>query len=415
MYLVNIESKKNNLIHIADYITLINIYTILPSFIINDYKILLLIRYLSWIYTFPFIILHDNYINKQQLYKSKIFIFILLLFIINIITFFYYNFLFNLSKYVIGVILIYYLNNNDNNHFYNFKYFFNSIIVFYSFFQILYEIKILNDKEVYYCFSLSDLFSKFIFIFYKYLKYNTNFSYGILKVIKIIQPTIYSAYLNNIITFNEYELFLKIFNISDDNMEDIKKEYFNEIFPKSINLENLFEIKKQYILMKNTKILFCDMVNYTEFIKNNNFEVTIPYINNYFCKIDSIVEKYKITKVEIIGDAYLMISDNIDHILNCGFELIYLFNDNIRIGIHVGDITSCNIGFVKLRTSYIGHPLNFTARLENTSLPGKIHISEDIVNLLNNNNKYIFIKRDNINLKGIGIFNTYFIEKKINE
>jgi class 3 adenylate cyclase len=69
-----------------------------------------------------------------------------------------------------------------------------------------------------------------------------------------------------------------------------------------------------------------------------------------------------------------------------------------------------------MRTSYIGHAINFSARLESTSIPGKIHVSNEIITLLNSNNnkfnyKYVITKRNEpIELKGIGTYNTFFIE-----
>ena len=426
MYLVAIEKHFYNNLSFVQYISFINIYTIVLSFITNNYKYLLLIRYISWLYTCPYMILYvfnkntDDVLILFNNYNNKLLYFIVLLLIINIINYIYISNTILFLKYTVSIIFVYFFNYiNDNGNVYNnenFVFLFNIILIIYSIFQMIYDAKILNVEKLYFIYSLLDIFTKFIFIFYKNLKHSNNLSYRTFKVIKMIQPTVKKALMNNIITKEDYDNFFKLYNINDKNLKNIQNEYLKEIFPNSSSFDNLFNNNELFTVMDNMIILFCDMVKYTEFVNNNSFDVIVPYINNYFCKIDSLVEKYKIIKVEIIGDAYLMISKNIDDILSCAFELINKFNDKIRIGIHTGNIACCNIGITKIRTSYIGHSINFSARLESTSKPGKIHISNEIVTLLNSNNnkfnyKYIITKRNEpIELKGIGTYNTFFIE-----
>jgi len=421
-------TKKNNCqknVLFIYYVSFINIYSVILSFVTNNYKFLLLIRYISWLYTCPYMIQYKVFMKLNNIndlfdnYNNKLFIFLVLILIINIIHYLYmYNVLLYL-KYVLSIIYIYIINYYKYELSDDFILILNIISLMYGIFQLLYDLELIDTEKIYYIYSLFDVFTKFTFIFLKDIKndvFNLNLSFKTLKVIKMIEPTVKKALLNNIIDKEEYDNFFKKYNINDSNIEIMQKDYLKEIFPDSKSFNNIFNNNELFIIMDDMIILFCDMVKYTEFVNNNTFDVVIPYINNYFCKIDYLVEKYNITKVEIIGDAYLMISKNIDDIVSCALELKNKFNKKIRIGIHVGNIARCNIGITKMRSSYIGPGINFAARLESTSKPGKIHISKEIVTIINSNYKKFNYKynikkrKELIELKGIGKYETYFIE-----
>lgn len=166
--------------------------------------------------------------------------------------------------------------------------------------------------------------------------------------------------------------------------------------------------------------MFCDIVGYSSFVKNNKLKTVIEYIDDFYTKIDMIVNKYKVNKVETIGDAYLIVSEDLEKILNCSFSIIETFDEKVRIGIDYGEAAGCTLGICKLRYAYVGNVVNVASRLESTSIPGKIHISERIYKELEENeencksNKYDYnlIKREEeIELKNIGKQQTYFIQK----
>ena len=125
---------------------------------------------------------------------------------------------------------------------------------------MLYDVKLLNVEQLYFIYSLLDLFTKFIFIFYKNLKHSNNLSYKTFKVIKMIQPTFKKALMNNIITKEDYDNFFKLYNINDKNLKNIQNEYLKEIFPNSSSFDNLFNNNELFTVMDNMIILFCDMI-----------------------------------------------------------------------------------------------------------------------------------------------------------
>ena len=52
--------------------------------------------------------------------------------------------------------------------------------------------------------------------------------------------------------------------------------------------------------------------------------------------------------------------------------------------------------------------MNFASRMESTSEPGKIHISESLHKLIKED--FRFIKRKGLKVKGVGNIDSYFVE-----
>ena len=161
-------------------------------------------------------------------------------------------------------------------------------------------------------------------------------------------------------------------------------------------------------------IMFIDMVKYSSYVKDTALEKVIEYMDTFFCNMDMTCKKYGVGKVETIGDAYLIVADCPWSAIGCALEMLDVYEDKLRFGIHCGRIASCALGMYKLRHAYIGHPVNMAARLETSSVPGKIHVSEELVELCNATPHLLqkstrFEDRGLIDLKGVGTIQTYFV------
>ena len=80
----------------------------------------------------------------------------------------------------------------------------------------------------------------------------------------------------------------------------------------------------------------------------------------------------------------------------------------LRIGIHCGDVVTGVIGKHKFAYDLWGAAVNFASRMESTSEPGKIHISENLHKLIKED--FRFIKRKGLKVKGVGNIDSYFVE-----
>jgi len=81
---------------------------------------------------------------------------------------------------------------------------------------------------------------------------------------------------------------------------------------------------------------------------------------------------------------------------------------HLRIGIHCGDVVTGVIGKHKFAYDLWGAAVNFASRMESTSKPGKIHISENLHKLIEDD--FRFLKRKALKVKGVGNIDSYFVE-----
>ena len=148
-------------------------------------------------------------------------------------------------------------------------------------------------------------------------------------------------------------------------------------------------------------------------------------LNTFFKGFDKIVQKYKVRKVKTIGDAYMCVGGISDKSSNHASEVCKLALDmlrfvdasnmqhevlgkerwELRIGIHSGALIA---GISGNSFDIWGDAVNIAARLESSSDPGKIHISEKTRDYLEGVGQ--LTPRGNIALKGKGSWSTFFLE-----
>jgi class 3 adenylate cyclase len=79
----------------------------------------------------------------------------------------------------------------------------------------------------------------------------------------------------------------------------------------------------------------------------------------------------------------------------------------VRIGLHVGPIVAGIVGVSRFAYDVWGDTVNVASRLESTSEPGRIHVSEEFANSLGGG--YQVEPRGTIDLKGKGPTPTYWL------
>ncbi|KTC90833.1 adenylate/guanylate cyclase domain-containing protein [Fluoribacter dumoffii] len=170
-------------------------------------------------------------------------------------------------------------------------------------------------------------------------------------------------------------------------------------------------------------VMFADIINFTQLTEQLGAKKTVGILNRLFAELDKLTEKYHVEKVKTIGDNYMAVSgvpeQTTRHAINiANYALAVLdkmmafnkenqMNLQFRIGITYGTVIAGIIGHKKFVYDIWGNVVNLASRLEETSLPNKIHISEKMAFMLAD--EFIVEPRDVLKMKGIGEVKTYFL------
>jgi adenylate cyclase len=141
-----------------------------------------------------------------------------------------------------------------------------------------------------------------------------------------------------------------------------------------------------------------------------------------FRAFDAACDANGVEKIKTVGDAYLAvggISGSPDEGMAGIARTALAMRDavvgdvarradwRIRIGIHAGPIVAGVVGMTKFAYDVWGDTVNVASRLETTSEPGRIHVSDVVASRLAH--RFLFEPRGSIDLKGKGAMETSFL------
>jgi adenylate cyclase len=175
-------------------------------------------------------------------------------------------------------------------------------------------------------------------------------------------------------------------------------------------------------------VLFTDFSNFTKISAKMSPEELISELNECFSAFDEIVEKNGLEKIKTIGDAYMCAGGiptandtNPRDTVAAALDLqAFMKNRNkekekmgqpyflMRVGIHTGELVTGVVGKHKFAYDIWGDTVNLASRMESTSPPGAVNISEATYHFVKND--FRCTPRGEIEAKGKGKVLMYLVE-----
>lgn len=170
-------------------------------------------------------------------------------------------------------------------------------------------------------------------------------------------------------------------------------------------------------------VLFSDLKGFVPTSKALGPERTVALLNDLMKAFDELAARHGVEKIKTIGDAYMVASgvpepveDHSCRMCHMAFammqaaENISKLHDTpliMRIGIASGPLMAGVIGAKRLTYDVWGDTVNFAARLESTSLPGRIQISASVKDAVGDS--FQSESRKGVDIKGIGPTDTWLL------
>jgi adenylate cyclase len=173
----------------------------------------------------------------------------------------------------------------------------------------------------------------------------------------------------------------------------------------------------------NVTVLFADIVDFTHFSAGIAPERLVALLNDVFTEFDWLAEQHGLEKIKTIGDAYMVVgglptprADHTEAVADMALQMAAAMDRcsdrlgtrlQLRIGIHTGPVVAGVIGRKKFIYDLWGDTVNTASRMESHGLPGKIQVTQDVYDRLND--RYEFAARGRVEVKSKGTMPTYLL------
>ena len=214
----------------------------------------------------------------------------------------------------------------------------------------------------------------------------------------------------------------KLTNKLESKIEQADK-LLNNLLPESVVEQMKSGKKAEAEEYECVTVFFSDITNFTVLSGRTSTKDMMATLNKLWLEYDAIAKRHKVHKVETIGDAYLGVTGCPDRCAEhaeqaAGFaldimEMIKTFRTatgeqiQIRIGLHSGPVTAGVLGDLVPHWCLVGDTVNTASRMESTSQPMKIHISDSTYKLISQ--RFATDALPLMEVKGKGMMQTYWL------
>jgi class 3 adenylate cyclase len=219
------------------------------------------------------------------------------------------------------------------------------------------------------------------------------------------------------------------FNALERSLADLTRErekserLLRNILPDTIAerlKNNVSTIAETY---SSVSVLFADLCGFTTFSERVDASQLVDLLDDIFSAFDHLANAYGVEKIKTIGDAYMAVAglpeprdDHAEAVAGMALGMLEAFRGvmrnrglsmEVRIGIHSGPVVAGVIGKHKFSYDLWGDTVNTASRMESHGEPSRVHVSKGTYALLQD--RYRFTDRGEMNVKGKGMQQTYFL------
>jgi adenylate cyclase len=176
----------------------------------------------------------------------------------------------------------------------------------------------------------------------------------------------------------------------------------------------------------NVTILFADLVGFTQLSQGMTAGQLVEMLHGLFSSFDEKVNHLGLEKIKTIGDCYMLVGglpnpreDHASSVVTIGLQMLEIMQDfnalhntnlAMRIGIHSGPVVAGVIGKHKFTYDLWGNSVNIASRMESSGTPGRVHVSGQTAELLNDN--FDLESRGMIPVKSLGDIATFYVNRR---
>ena len=173
----------------------------------------------------------------------------------------------------------------------------------------------------------------------------------------------------------------------------------------------------------DASVLFLDLAGSTALASHLSPEALVTFLNMIFTRLDDLVERFGLEKIKTTGDGYMVVSGvpspnpgHAETIAEFALAVVREFADltdpdgekvPFRIGIESGPVVAGVVGTRKFFYDVWGDTVNVAARMEQTSIVGRIQAGPNIAPSLER--KFVLADRGEIDIRGKGPMRTWFL------
>ncbi|XP_061716470.1 uncharacterized protein LOC133524448 isoform X1 [Cydia pomonella] len=252
---------------------------------------------------------------------------------------------------------------------------------------------------------------------------------GILVLVCVVSPIIIALVRTAVNTIQVYATNLAEKARELEYEKELSDSLLYEMLPATVakQLKQTQQVPAEYFA--SVTVYFSDIVGFTAIAAVSTPYQVISFLNSVYKLFDDRIECYDVYKIETIGDSYMVASGlpvrngnkHATEIASMALELLAATAHCrlphrpdqtlcMRSGIHTGPCVAGIVGSKMPRYCLFGDTINTASRMESTSEPMKIQISDDVKRALDRNGRFITSPRGVVDVKGKGEMVTHWLE-----